>query len=66
MAKVALITGASSGIGRITALLLAQHGYIVYAGTREPSKFTIELDNLHVIALDITDNQSIKHTINTV
>jgi len=66
MAKVVFITGASSGIGRITALLLAQQGYIVYAGTREPSKFTIKLDNLHVIQLDITDRQSIKHAINTI
>ncbi|TWX68808.1 SDR family oxidoreductase [Colwellia demingiae] len=66
MAKVVLITGASSGIGRITAILLAQHGYIVYAGTRDPSKFTIKLDNLHVIALDITDHQSIKHTIDAI
>jgi len=66
MAKVALITGASSGIGRITALLLAKHGYIVYAGTREPSKFTITLDNLTVIALDITNSESIKQVINTI
>jgi len=66
MAKVALITGASSGIGRITALLLAKHGYIVYAGTRDISKFTINLDNLHVIALDITNNQSIKLAIDTI
>ncbi len=66
MSKVVLITGASSGIGRITALLLAQQGYIVYAGTREPSKFTITLDNLHVIALDITNSKSIKTVIKTI
>ena len=66
MAKVALITGASSGIGRITALLLTQQGYIVYAGTRDPSQFTINLDNLHVITLDITNNQSINQVINII
>ncbi|MDX2368874.1 MAG: SDR family oxidoreductase [Colwellia sp.] len=66
MAKVILITGASSGIGRITALYLAQQGYIVYAGTRDPSKFSITLDNLHVISLDLTDSQSIKVAINTI
>jgi NAD(P)-dependent dehydrogenase (short-subunit alcohol dehydrogenase family) len=66
MAKVALITGASSGIGRITALLLARHGYIVYAGTRDPQKFTIELDNLTVVKLDITDSKSIKQVVNTI
>jgi len=66
MAKIALITGASSGIGRVTALLLAQHGYIVYAGTRDPKRFTIQLDNLHVVALDITDSESIKQVVNTI
>lgn len=66
MAKVVLVTGASSGIGRVTALFLAQQGYIVYAGTRTPAKFSITLDNLHVIALDITDNDSIKQAITII
>lgn len=66
MSKVVLITGASSGIGRMTALLLAQQGYIVYAGTRTPSKFNVTLDNLHVISLDITDNHSIQSIIKKI
>jgi len=66
MAKVVLVTGASSGIGRVTALFLAQQGYIVYAGTRDPAKLSITLDNLYVIALDLTDSQSIKVAINTI
>ena len=32
--KVVLITGASSGIGMETALLLLSQGYTVYAGAR--------------------------------
>ena len=34
MQKVALVTGASSGIGTETALALARNGYHVFAGTR--------------------------------
>ena len=32
--KVALITGASSGIGFATSIELAKRGYIVFAGAR--------------------------------
>ena len=59
MPKVVLITGASSGIGRTTALLLAKHGYIVYAGTRIPGNFNAKSENLHVIKLDITDTKAL-------
>ncbi len=34
--KAAVITGASSGIGRACALLLAQKGFQVFAGVRKP------------------------------
>jgi len=37
MQKVALVTGASSGIGTETALALARNGYHVFAGTRKDS-----------------------------
>jgi short-subunit dehydrogenase len=58
--KVVLVTGASSGMGRATALYLSKQGYIVYAGTRMPSKlFDIQSETIRPILLDITDMQSI-------
>lgn len=40
MSKVTLITGASSGIGRESAILLAQQGHTVYAGARRMDRLT--------------------------
>ncbi len=36
--KVALVTGAGSGFGMLTALLLAEKGWVVYAGLRDSSR----------------------------
>ena len=61
---VVFITGASSGMGRATALYLGEKGYLVYAGTRTSSKLSdIQSENIHVIELDITNTQSIQKAI---
>ena len=62
--RAVLITGASSGMGRTTALALAKQGFIVYAGTRTPEKlFEIQSENIRPIKLDITDMQSIEESV---
>ncbi len=62
--KVVLITGASSGMGRATAIALSNQGFVVYAGSRTPHKlFDIQSENIRPVKLDITDPQSIKECI---
>jgi NAD(P)-dependent dehydrogenase (short-subunit alcohol dehydrogenase family) len=60
-----LITGASSGIGRATALRFQSEGWNVIATMREPSASDLaELDNVLVTRLDVTDTASIEATVN--
>ena len=61
---VTLVTGANSGLGRATALLLAKQGHKVYAGMRDLEKGTKLLEqasglNLHSIEIDVTDDDSV-------
>ncbi len=65
--KTVLITGASTGMGKATALFLAQKGFMVYAGTRTPNKLlNIASDNIYPLKLDITSSQSIKECISNI
>ena len=66
MQKVVLITGASSGIGRACAYFLAEQGFIVYAGSRTPSKLDETHPNLHPIAFDLSNFEKIKESIETI
>ena len=51
-----LITGASSGMGRETALLLASKGYLVYAAARRVEKMQdLTGFGIHTVKLDVTD-----------
>lgn len=71
MAKVVLITGATSGMGQATSILLAQNGYKVYAGSRGNDKELQEeakANNVEItsVLLDVQDTQSIKNAVKTV
>lgn len=57
--KVVLITGASSGIGKETALLLAKSGFTVYGAARRLDKMQdIKELGVHPLVMDVTDEGS--------
>jgi short-subunit dehydrogenase len=64
---VVLITGASSGIGEATALLLHQHGHVVYAGARRTDRMAaLAEQGISTHALDVTDDDSTAAMIKTI
>jgi NAD(P)-dependent dehydrogenase (short-subunit alcohol dehydrogenase family) len=65
MAKTILITGASSGIGRATALYFAAKGWNVAATMRHPLKADSVLQHpqISLLALDVTNADSIAQAI---
>jgi short-subunit dehydrogenase len=65
--KVALITGASSGMGKDFSLRLLDEGYIVYGAARRIERMSdIEGAGGHPIKLDITDDSSIVATVDQI
>lgn len=72
MKKVILITGASSGFGRLTALAMLAKGHTVYASMRNingknaPVAQELSRAGASVIELDVTDGHSIHTAINTL
>jgi NAD(P)-dependent dehydrogenase (short-subunit alcohol dehydrogenase family) len=63
--KTILITGASTGIGKATALMFHKRGWNVIATMRSPEKGTDlqQLDRCVVLPLDVTDVGSIEGAI---
>ncbi|MFH1645833.1 MAG: oxidoreductase [Candidatus Omnitrophota bacterium] len=67
MNKVALITGASSGIGKSTAKKLLKADYIVYGVSRRIEKMADIKDlGANILSMDITDDASILNAVNAI
>ncbi len=61
--RTVLITGASTGIGRVTASLLARNGFRVFGASRRMPKGSIDFE---WIPLDVTSDHSARSCINSV
>jgi NAD(P)-dependent dehydrogenase (short-subunit alcohol dehydrogenase family) len=64
---VAIVTGASSGIGHATAIRLKDAGFTVYAGARRVEKMKDLADaGIHPVDLDVTDDASMVRLVDRV
>jgi NAD(P)-dependent dehydrogenase (short-subunit alcohol dehydrogenase family) len=63
--KVVLITGASSGIGRATARLLAHKGFMVFGTSRNPDAVE-QVPAVEILPLDVRLDESVKACVDTV
>lgn len=61
--RVAVVTGASSGIGLTTAHALSKDGYRVFGTSRKPAA---DSDGVSMLVCDVTDDVSVRNLINEV
>lgn len=67
MQQVALVTGASSGIGEATVRSLLGAGYTVYAAARRVERMAgLAHDGARLLALDVTDDASLTDGVGKV
>jgi len=72
MAKIALITGATSGIGKATALLFAQHGVdLILCGRREDRLQELQKElapqvRVHTLTFDVRNRPAVEAAIGSL
>ncbi len=67
MKKVALVTGASSGIGADTAIRLQQAGYEVYGAARRMDRMEgLKSKGIRILPLDVRDNESMENCVKEI
>lgn len=66
MKKIAIITGASRGIGLALTQKMLDNGYIVIGTSRDGKIEAIKHDNLFAMVLDVTEKNSIQVFVNSV
>jgi short-subunit dehydrogenase len=67
MKKTVLVTGASAGIGRATAIYLAQNGYNVYGAARRVEKMNdLKKYGIKPIVLDVTNDESVTTCVENI
>jgi len=67
--KIAVVTGASSGIGAATAALLVKNGFHVIAGARRMDRLNTlaaSHSDIEVLPLDVTDQSSVDTFVNSL
>jgi len=67
MTSVAVVTGASSGIGAATAIALGRHGYRIVAGARRVERLErVAGEEGLALRLDVTDEDSVNDFVDQV
>jgi NAD(P)-dependent dehydrogenase (short-subunit alcohol dehydrogenase family) len=66
--KAVLITGATTGIGRVTAEHLAAAGYFVYAGARKDADMRDlnKIENIMAVRIDVTRQEQIDEAVRLI